>query len=97
MSIHEAMQTSNFDEYKKFMLPGVTSFEPNARGILIEGLDFQKFYLNEQQKVKVTVVNPKVKIIEMGKSAVSTCSVLHQKIIDGSPVSSLTLSAFINF
>ena len=85
MAIHEAIQSSNFDEYKKFVSTSATSFEPNAKGILIEGLDFQKFYLNEPNKVKITVVNPKVKILSK-TSAMTTCTLLHQRMSAGSPV-----------
>ena len=86
MGIHEAIQMSNFEEYKKYTIATTTAFEPNAKGILIEGLDFQKFYLNEpNRKMKVTVVNPKVKILS-SQSAMTTCSVLHQRITDQTPV-----------
>ena len=85
MGIHEALQSNNFDEYKKFVSSSGTSFEPNAKGILIEGLDFQKFYLNEPNKTKITVVNPKVKILS-NKSAMTTCTLLHQRMSSGAPV-----------
>ena len=70
------------------MTAGVTSYEPEAKGILLEGTDFQRFFMAESPKAKISVVNTKIKILDP-KSAISTCSVLQQRVINGIPVSLL--------
>ncbi|KAH1168032.1 hypothetical protein KIL84_003515 [Mauremys mutica] len=40
----EAINNGDFDAYTKICDPGLTSFEPEALGNLVEGMDFHKFY-----------------------------------------------------
>ena len=78
------------------MASGVTSYEPETKGILLEGTDFYKFFLTESPKAKISVVNPKIKILNP-TSAVSTCSILQQRVVNGIPVSNRNLFFLCSF
>ncbi|KAF7204131.1 calcium/calmodulin-dependent protein kinase type II subunit gamma isoform X12 [Nothobranchius furzeri] len=64
----EAINNGDFDAYTKICDPGLTSFEPEALGNLVEGMDFHKFYfenlLSKNHKpVHTTLLNPHVHLI----------------------------------
>ncbi|NXE36374.1 KCC2D kinase, partial [Ptilorrhoa leucosticta] len=40
----EAINNGDFEAYTKICDPGLTSFEPEALGNLVEGMDFHRFY-----------------------------------------------------
>ncbi|MEE6488436.1 hypothetical protein FKM82_015230 [Ascaphus truei] len=42
----EAINNGDFEAYTKICDPGLTSFEPEALGNLVEGMDFHKFYFD---------------------------------------------------
>jgi calcium/calmodulin-dependent protein kinase (CaM kinase) II len=41
-----AIVTSDYDSYSKLVDSQVTCFEPETCGVLVEGLDFHKFYFD---------------------------------------------------
>ncbi|XP_074088963.1 calcium/calmodulin-dependent protein kinase type II subunit gamma isoform X3 [Macrotis lagotis] len=45
----EAINNGDFEAYTKICDPGLTSFEPEALGNLVEGMDFHKFYFENPQ------------------------------------------------
>ncbi|XP_047206874.1 calcium/calmodulin-dependent protein kinase type II subunit gamma isoform X27 [Girardinichthys multiradiatus] len=64
----EAINNGDFDAYMRICDPGLTSFEPEALGNLVEGMDFHKFYfenlLSKNSKpVHTTILNPHVHLI----------------------------------
>ncbi|PWA21663.1 hypothetical protein CCH79_00003153 [Gambusia affinis] len=64
----EAINNGDFDAYTRICDPGLTSFEPEALGNLVEGMDFHKFYfenlLSKNNKpVHTTLLNPHVHLI----------------------------------
>ncbi|XP_051273374.1 calcium/calmodulin-dependent protein kinase type II subunit gamma isoform X14 [Dicentrarchus labrax] len=64
----EAINNGDFDAYTRICDPGLTSFEPEALGNLVEGMDFHKFYfenlLSKNSKpVHTTLLNPHVHLI----------------------------------
>uniref|UniRef100_A0A1A7WHI0 calcium/calmodulin-dependent protein kinase n=2 Tax=Iconisemion striatum TaxID=60296 RepID=A0A1A7WHI0_9TELE len=64
----EAINNGDFDAYTRICDPGLTSFEPEALGNLVEGMDFHKFYfenlLSKNHKpVHTTLLNPHVHLI----------------------------------
>ncbi|XP_030631044.1 calcium/calmodulin-dependent protein kinase (CaM kinase) II gamma 1 isoform X2 [Chanos chanos] len=64
----EAMNNGDFEAYTRICDPGLTSFEPEALGNLVEGMDFHKFYfenlLSKNNKpVHTTILNPHVHLI----------------------------------
>ncbi|XP_007906338.1 calcium/calmodulin-dependent protein kinase type II subunit alpha isoform X3 [Callorhinchus milii] len=45
----EAISNGDFEAYTKMCDPGVTAFEPEALGNLVEGLDFHRFYFENSE------------------------------------------------
>ncbi|EDQ89287.1 uncharacterized protein MONBRDRAFT_32484 [Monosiga brevicollis MX1] len=75
--------------FRELVDEDVTCFEPEAKGYLIEGLNFHKFYFEnlprrDSSQVNTTIIDPKVKL--MGDSAITTYVRLTQSIDkDGAP------------
>ncbi|XP_049324375.1 calcium/calmodulin-dependent protein kinase type II subunit beta isoform X3 [Astyanax mexicanus] len=64
----EAVNNGDFEAYAKICDPGLTSFEPEALGNLVEGMDFHRFYfenlLSKNSKpIHTTILNPHVHLI----------------------------------
>ncbi|XP_072913691.1 calcium/calmodulin-dependent protein kinase type II subunit beta isoform X19 [Hemitrygon akajei] len=64
----EAINNGDFEAYAKICDPGLTSFEPEALGNLVEGMDFHRFYfenlLSKNNKpIHTTILNPHVHLI----------------------------------
>ncbi|XP_031731171.1 calcium/calmodulin-dependent protein kinase type II subunit gamma isoform X14 [Anarrhichthys ocellatus] len=64
----EAINNGDFDAYTMICDPGLTSFEPEALGNLVEGMDFHKFYFDNllsknSKPVHTTILNPHVHLI----------------------------------
>ncbi|XP_051945667.1 calcium/calmodulin-dependent protein kinase type II subunit gamma isoform X1 [Xyrauchen texanus] len=64
----EAINNGDFEAYTRICDPGLTSFEPEALGNLVEGMDFHKFYfenlLSKNSKpIHTTILNPHVHLI----------------------------------
>ncbi|XP_016351736.1 calcium/calmodulin-dependent protein kinase type II subunit beta-like isoform X29 [Sinocyclocheilus anshuiensis] len=64
----EAINNGDFEAYAKICDPGLTCFEPEALGNLVEGMDFHRFYfenlLSKNSKpIHTTILNPHVHLI----------------------------------
>ncbi|XP_054895745.1 calcium/calmodulin-dependent protein kinase (CaM kinase) II beta 1 isoform X19 [Poeciliopsis prolifica] len=64
----EAINNGDFDAYAKICDPGLTSFEPEALGNLVEGMDFHRFYFENllaknNKPIHTTILNPHVHLI----------------------------------
>ncbi|ELW64327.1 Calcium/calmodulin-dependent protein kinase type II subunit alpha [Tupaia chinensis] len=46
----EAISNGDFESYTKMCDPGMTAFEPEALGNLVEGLDFHRFYFENREQ-----------------------------------------------
>ncbi|XP_047654626.1 calcium/calmodulin-dependent protein kinase type II subunit delta isoform X6 [Phacochoerus africanus] len=46
----EAINNGDFEAYTKICDPGLTAFEPEALGNLVEGMDFHRFYFENDSK-----------------------------------------------
>uniref|UniRef100_A0A8C6KUA2 calcium/calmodulin-dependent protein kinase n=1 Tax=Nothobranchius furzeri TaxID=105023 RepID=A0A8C6KUA2_NOTFU len=82
----EAINNGDFEAYTKICDPGLTSFEPEALGNLVEGMDFHKFYfenlLSKNSKpVHTTILNPHVHLI--GEDAACIAYIRLTQYIDG--------------
>ncbi|XP_050816109.1 calcium/calmodulin-dependent protein kinase type II subunit gamma isoform X11 [Gopherus flavomarginatus] len=82
----EAINNGDFDAYTKICDPGLTSFEPEALGNLVEGMDFHKFYfenlLSKNNKpIHTTILNPHVHVI--GEDAACIAYIRLTQYIDG--------------
>ncbi|XP_069022365.1 calcium/calmodulin-dependent protein kinase type II subunit beta isoform X5 [Embiotoca jacksoni] len=64
----EAVNNGDFEAYAKICDPGLTSFEPEGLGNLVEGMDFHRFYfenlLSKNSKpIHTTILNPHVHMV----------------------------------
>ncbi|XP_073478241.1 calcium/calmodulin-dependent protein kinase type II subunit beta isoform X16 [Aquarana catesbeiana] len=64
----EAVNNGDFEAYAKICDPGLTTFEPEALGNLVEGIDFHRFYfenlLSKNNKpIHTTILNPHVHVV----------------------------------
>ncbi|XP_028983005.1 calcium/calmodulin-dependent protein kinase type II subunit gamma isoform X4 [Betta splendens] len=82
----EAINNGDFEAYTRICDPGLTSFEPEALGNLVEGMDFHKFYfenlLSKNSKpVHTTILNPHVHLI--GEDAACIAYIRLTQYMDG--------------
>nr|XP_020659243.1 calcium/calmodulin-dependent protein kinase type II subunit beta isoform X7 [Pogona vitticeps] len=82
----EAVNNGDFEAYAKICDPGLTSFEPEALGNLVEGMDFHRFYfenlLSKNSKpIHTTILNPHVHVI--GEDAACIAYIRLTQYIDG--------------
>ncbi|GAA6106243.1 calcium/calmodulin-dependent protein kinase type II delta 1 chain isoform X3 [Tachysurus ichikawai] len=65
----EAINNGDFEAYTKICDPGLTSFEPEALGNLVEGTDFHRFYFenslskSNRRTVHTILLNPHVHLL----------------------------------
>uniref|UniRef100_A0A672NTM3 calcium/calmodulin-dependent protein kinase n=1 Tax=Sinocyclocheilus grahami TaxID=75366 RepID=A0A672NTM3_SINGR len=64
----EAINNGDFEAYTKMCDPGLTSFEPEALGNLVEGTDFHRFYFENSlskghKPIHTILLNPHVHLI----------------------------------
>ncbi|XP_037338174.1 calcium/calmodulin-dependent protein kinase (CaM kinase) II beta 1 isoform X34 [Pungitius pungitius] len=64
----EAINNGDFEAYAKICDAGLTSFEPEALGNLVEGMDFHRFYFENllaknSKPIHTTILNPHVHLI----------------------------------
>ena len=85
----DAIAEADWDVYRELCDPTLTAFEPEAKGQLVEGLEFHSFYFNRKRPkgdYQTTMCSPKVRI--MGEVALIAYVRLNQRVgDDGLPVS----------
>jgi len=89
----ESIATGDWETYQDLCDPSLTAFEPEARGHLIQGLEFHRFYFelggSPDTPRTTTMASPKVRL--MGDVALVTYVRLVQTLNDaGAPVTSHT-------
>ncbi|XP_055054755.2 calcium/calmodulin-dependent protein kinase (CaM kinase) II beta 1 isoform X37 [Misgurnus anguillicaudatus] len=82
----EAINNGDFEAYAKLCDPGLTCFEPEALGNLVEGMDFHRFYfenlLSKNNKpIHTTILNPHVHLI--GEEAACIAYIRLTQYVDG--------------
>jgi calcium/calmodulin-dependent protein kinase (CaM kinase) II len=86
----DAIAEADWDVYQELCDATLTAFEPEAKGQLVEGLEFHSFYFNRKRPkgdYQTTMCSPKVRI--MGDVAVVAYIRLNQRVgQDGLPVTS---------
>lgn len=77
----ESIVAQDWETYTSLMDPSISCFEPEAVGNLVEGLEFHKFYFNQNnssgnnnnnnnKRVNTTMARPHVRILAGGNAAV---------------------------
>ncbi|XP_041914699.1 calcium/calmodulin-dependent protein kinase type II subunit beta isoform X26 [Alosa sapidissima] len=86
----EAVNNGDFEAYAKICDPGLTSFEPEALGNLVEGMDFHRFYFENRERsllaknskpIHTTILNPHVHLI--GEDAACIAYIRLTQFVDG--------------
>ncbi|KAG7490609.1 calcium calmodulin-dependent kinase type II subunit beta isoform X28 [Solea senegalensis] len=82
----EAINNGDFEAYAKICDPGLTSFEPEALGNLVEGMDFHRFYFENllaknNKPIHTTILNPHVHLI--GEDAACIAYIRLTQFVDG--------------
>uniref|UniRef100_A0A8C3GBT2 calcium/calmodulin-dependent protein kinase n=1 Tax=Cyclopterus lumpus TaxID=8103 RepID=A0A8C3GBT2_CYCLU len=82
----EAINNGDFEAYTRICDAGLTSFEPEALGNLVEGMDFHKFYFDNllsknSKPVHTTILNPHVHLI--GEEAACIAYIRLTQYMDG--------------
>ncbi|XP_053510796.1 calcium/calmodulin-dependent protein kinase type II subunit beta isoform X1 [Artibeus jamaicensis] len=82
----ESVNNGDFEAYAKICDPGLTSFEPEALGNLVEGMDFHRFYFENllaknSKPIHTTILNPHVHVI--GEDAACIAYIRLTQYIDG--------------
>ncbi|XP_009303981.1 calcium/calmodulin-dependent protein kinase type II subunit beta isoform X7 [Danio rerio] len=82
----EGLNNGDFEAYAKMCDPGLTSFEPEALGNLVEGMDFHRFYfensLSKNSKpIHTTILNPHVHLI--GEDGACIAYIRLTQFVDG--------------
>uniref|UniRef100_A0AAR2LQV0 calcium/calmodulin-dependent protein kinase n=1 Tax=Pygocentrus nattereri TaxID=42514 RepID=A0AAR2LQV0_PYGNA len=83
----ESINSGDFEAYSKICDPGLTSFEPEALGNLVEGHDFHRFYFENglskgNKPVHTILLNPHVHLI--GEDAACIAYIRLTQYMDGS-------------
>jgi Calcium/calmodulin dependent protein kinase II association domain len=83
----DAIAHGDWAAYEKLCDPGLTAFEPESRGQLVEGLEFHHFYFRlggARGPNATTMCQPRVRVL--GEVAVVTYVRLNQRVgLDGQP------------
>ncbi|XP_062274371.1 calcium/calmodulin-dependent protein kinase (CaM kinase) II beta 1 isoform X9 [Scomber scombrus] len=82
----EAINNGDFEAYAKICDAGLTSFEPEALGNLVEGMDFHRFYFENllaknSKPIHTTILNPHVHLI--GEDAACIAYIRLTQFVDG--------------
>ncbi|XP_077457812.1 calcium/calmodulin-dependent protein kinase (CaM kinase) II beta 1 isoform X2 [Stigmatopora argus] len=82
----EAINNGDFEAYAKICDPSLTSFEPEALGNLVEGMDFHRFYFDNllaknTKPIHTTILNPHVHLI--GEDAACIAYIRLTQFVDG--------------
>ncbi|NXY67725.1 KCC2D kinase, partial [Glareola pratincola] len=91
----EAINNGDFEAYTKICDPGLTSFEPEALGNLVEGMDFHRFYFENGKNsfsismnlylflpIHTIILNPHVHLV--GDDAACIAYIRLTQYMDGS-------------
>jgi calcium/calmodulin-dependent protein kinase (CaM kinase) II len=85
----DSIALADWDAYRELCDPGLTCFEPEAVGQLVEGMEFHHFYFRLRQahgEKHTTMCSPRVRLI--GDVAVVTYVRLNQRVQqpEGTPI-----------
>ncbi|XP_041691969.1 calcium/calmodulin-dependent protein kinase type II subunit beta isoform X1 [Coregonus clupeaformis] len=89
----EAVNNGDFEAYSKICDPGLTSFEPEALGNLVEGMDFHRFYFDNllsknSKPIHTTILNPHVHLIGEDAACIAYIRLTQFVDVQGHPRSS---------
>merc|ERR1712096_419594 len=84
----EAISSGDWQTYEAICDPGLTAFEPEARGQLVEGMEFHRFYFDLGGHLGThvnTMVAPHVRVLGPDVAVVSYVRLVQRTLADGTP------------
>ncbi|XP_051529617.1 calcium/calmodulin-dependent protein kinase type II delta 1 chain isoform X4 [Myxocyprinus asiaticus] len=86
----EAINNGDFEAYTKICDPGLTSFEPEALGNLVEGTDFHRFYFENSlskghKPIHTILLNPHVHLIGEDAACIAYIRLTQYMDVDSMP------------
>ncbi|MDA1054636.1 MAG: nuclear transport factor 2 family protein [Planctomycetota bacterium] len=87
----DSIATADWDTYERLCDPTLSAFEPEARGQLVEGMDFHRFYfeLGSGDKPKQsTIASPHVRLLGDNVAVVSYVRLVQYVDVAGNPQTS---------
>jgi len=87
----DSIVTADWETYERLCDPTISAFEPEARGQLVEGMDFHRFYfdLGSGDKPKqATIASPHIRLLGDTVAIVSYVRLVQSIDADGHPQTS---------
>jgi hypothetical protein len=87
----ESIMTADWEAYAALCDPTISAFEPEARGQLVEGLDFHSFYFDRggiEGPHNTTMASPHVRLMGNDAAVVSYVRLVQRLDESGKPVTS---------
>lgn len=84
----DSIATADWDTYATLCDPSLSAFEPEARGHLVEGMEFHRFYFElarSEQLVNTTIVAPHVRLLDEDVAVISYIRLTQTSGADESP------------
>ena len=87
----DSIATADWEMYERLCDPTLSAFEPEARGQLVEGMDFHRFYFDlgsGNQPKQATIASPHVRLLGDTVAIVSYLRLVQSIDADGDPQTS---------
>ena len=87
----EAIARGDWEEYCRLCDPTLSAFEPEARGHLVEGMEFHRFYFDRggvKDPSNTTISQPHVRLLGDDAAVVSYTRLIQHLDPHGAPVTS---------
>ncbi len=84
----DSIASGDWDTYEALCDPTVSCFEPEARGHLVHGMEFHKFYfdnLSHRMAVQTTMAAPHVRFCGRDVAIISYIRLIQRMGTDGTP------------
>jgi len=85
----DCIAAGDWTTYQELCDPSLTAFEPEARGVLVHGLPFHKYYFDLEKQpspTRTTIVAPHVRSVGTDAAVVSFIRLVQHVASDGTPV-----------
>jgi len=87
----DSIAAGDWEAYTRLCDPTLSAFEPEARGHLVEGMEFHRFYFDLAAEMSVkntTISSPHVRLLGNDAALVSYVRLVQQLAEDGAPQTS---------
>ncbi len=85
----DSIAGGDWETYVDLCDPSLTAFEPEARGHLVEGMDFHRFYFDRKRPTgesNTTMASPQVRLLGDKVALVTCVRLIQHDGLDGQPV-----------